>query len=129
MTQYLLVHCTASGISRSRKCASDLDIDLPDNTDDQTYLGQLSELIDHQLPLDEVDMVFYLAGADPFCGDRFGRLALTKEGLSRRDQQVIDACRRQHNVPLTIVMAGGYAPDVADIVDIHTTTVRLAARK
>jgi acetoin utilization deacetylase AcuC-like enzyme len=70
--------------------------------------------------------VLYLAGADPFVGDRLGQLALTKAGLAQRDRAVLETCRR-HGLPLSVAMAGGYAPDVDDIVDIHAETVRLAA--
>ena len=73
------------------------------------------------------DAAIYLAGADPYEHDRLGRLALSKEGLARRDQMVLDACLG-HDLPLAISMAGGYAQDVADIVDIHFATVQAAAR-
>ena len=59
-------------------------------------------------------------------GDRLGYLALSKPGLAERDRQVFDACRR-HGLPLAVCMAGGYAPAVEDIVDIHEATVRQAA--
>ena len=74
------------------------------------------------LPLSESDMVFYLAGADPFEHDRFGRLKLSKAGLVERDRMVYNACL-QSQVPIVVVMAGGYARDVNDIVDIHAATV------
>lgn len=60
-------------------------------------------------------------------GDRLGQLALTKAGLAQRDRFVFDTCVR-HGLPLSVAMAGGYAPEVEDIVDIHAETVRLAAR-
>jgi len=69
--------------------------------------------------------VFYLAGADPFEGDRLGRLSLTKQGLRDRDEMVIGRCREQQ-IPVAIAMAGGYAEDVNDIVDIHANTIRVA---
>ncbi len=70
--------------------------------------------------------MIYLAGADPFVGDRLGFLALSKPGLRERDRFVLDACRR-HGLPAAISMAGGYAHDVEDIVDIHLATVTEAA--
>jgi acetoin utilization deacetylase AcuC-like enzyme len=72
------------------------------------------------------EAVVYLAGADPFTGDRLGRLALTKAGLAQRDRQVLDVCRRQ-GLAVAVCMAGGYAEAVEDIVDIHASTVKLAA--
>ncbi len=71
------------------------------------------------------DAVIYLAGADPFEGDRLGYLKLSKPGLRERDQRVLDTCRRL-GLPLSISMAGGYANDVEDIVDIHYATVLAA---
>lgn len=110
-----------------RKWDGDLDIALEDDTQDQAYLAALASAIERELPLSSADCVFYLAGADPYAGDRYGKLSLTKDGLAARDQLVIQACQ-SHRVPLTIVMAGGYADNVKDIVDIHTHTVLMAAR-
>jgi len=109
-----------------RKCAGDLDIALPDGTRDAFYLEQLEDVITNRLPLSGADCVFYLAGADPYVGDRLGRLNLTKQGLAARDRMVLQACR-QLQKPTVVVMAGGYAPDLKDVVDIHAATVRLAA--
>jgi acetoin utilization deacetylase AcuC-like enzyme len=109
-----------------RKCEGDLDIALADGTGDEPYLNILREVVRDRLPLDGADCVFYLAGADPYVYDRFGRLALTKVGLAARDQVVLDACRRR-GIPLVVVMAGGYAANLDDIVDIHAKTVQLAA--
>jgi acetoin utilization deacetylase AcuC-like enzyme len=67
--------------------------------------------------------MIYLAGADPFEGDRLGRLKLTKFGLKARDEYVLQTAR-DHAIPIAVTMAGGYAHDVADIVDIHFNTVR-----
>jgi acetoin utilization deacetylase AcuC-like enzyme len=74
------------------------------------------------------ELAIYLAGADPYEGDRLGRLALTKEGLARRDAFVLDALR-DASIPVAIAMAGGYAEDIDDIVDIHFTTVRQALER
>jgi acetoin utilization deacetylase AcuC-like enzyme len=105
---------------------SDLDVALPDGTEDEAYLEALSTHLPRAIARAQADAVIYLAGADPFAGDRLGYLSLSKAGLAERDRQVLDACRR-HGLPLAVCMAGGYAPDVEDIVDIHETTVRLAA--
>ncbi len=109
-----------------RKHEGDLDIALPDGTADQQYLDQLKAAIDEQLPWKSTDCVFYLAGADPFQRDRLGRLKLTQAGLAQRDQLVMDACL-DRQLPLVIVMAGGYADDIEQIVDIHLQTIVLAA--
>ena len=69
--------------------------------------------------------MIYLAGADPYEGDRLGRLKLTKTGLIARDRFVLELAR-DNAIPITVTMAGGYAHNVADIVDIHFNTVRTA---
>jgi acetoin utilization deacetylase AcuC-like enzyme len=73
------------------------------------------------------DLCLYLAGADPFVGDMLGGLAITKDGLRRRDALVFEECRTWQ-LPVCVVLAGGYAPDVRDVVDIHVNTVREARR-
>ena len=110
-----------------RKHEGDLDIALSDGTGDDEYLTQLAEALDRRLPLAGADRVFYLAGADPYEGDRYGKLALSKAGLAERDRLVMAACL-ERCIPLTIVMAGGYAEQIDDIVDVHAQTVVLAAR-
>jgi len=74
-----------------------------------------------------VDLVVYVAGADPYVDDQLGRLALSKEGLANRDRLVFGACRAA-GLPVAVTMGGGYARRVADTVDIHATTVRLAGQ-
>jgi acetoin utilization deacetylase AcuC-like enzyme len=109
------------------KPPSDLDVALPAGTGDAGYLDALARHLPLALERAGADAVLYLAGADPFAGDRLGQLALTKPGLAERDRQVLEACRAA-GLPLSVSMAGGYAPDVDDIVDIHLQTVRLAAK-
>ncbi len=104
------------------KCDGDYDIALPDGTGDACYLQRLQEALATHLPLDAADMVFYLAGADPYEHDRLGKLKLTRSGLAARDRMVLEACR-QRDVPITVVMAGGYARDTQQIVSINTATV------
>lgn len=108
-----------------RKARSDLDIALPDGTGDEEYLATLEEGLWRALALARADLAIYVAGADPYEKDAYGRLGLTKEGLARRDQLVLETCRRE-GLPVAVVMGGGYAREVEDIVDIHLTTVRLA---
>lgn len=103
---------------------SDLDIPLDDGTGDEAYLDALRWGLS-RLPWTEADLVIYLAGADPYGGDTLGRLALTKEGLARRDEMVFATCRAA-GVPVAVAMAGGYARPIEDTVEIHLQTVRLA---
>ncbi len=109
-----------------RKSRSDLDLGLPDGTGDDLYLEVLEEGVRRALALAGADLALYLAGADPYVGDRLGRLALSKAGLAARDRLVLGLCR-EAGLPVAIAMAGGYAPQVEDIVDIHFETVRIAA--
>jgi acetoin utilization deacetylase AcuC-like enzyme len=108
------------------KEVSDLDIELPDGTGDADYLDALEQGVCHALSAAQADLAIYLAGADPYAGDRLGRLALTKEGLRSRDQKVFELCR-DASVPVAVVMAGGYSNDIADTVTIHFSTVETAA--
>jgi acetoin utilization deacetylase AcuC-like enzyme len=111
-----------------KRVPSDLDVDLPRGTSDEAYLVALSSAIDTALAHGPYDIAFYLAGADPWEGDRLGTLALTKAGLRRRDARVLDTLG-ERNIPVCVTLAGGYAPDVEDIVDIHAATaVEVAAR-
>ncbi len=108
-----------------RKETSDLDVTFDDGAGDDEYLTALGEhlpsVLDHHRP----DIVFYLAGADPYEGDRLGRLKLTIGGLLARDHMVFHACRSRE-LPAVVVMSGGYADDVDAIVTIHTNTIREA---
>ena len=103
---------------------SNLDVELADGTDDATYLAALTAGMDAALAVARADLAIYLAGADPFVGDALGRLALSKAGLAERDRLVLDRCRRA-GLPVAVVMAGGYARQIQDTVDIHLETVRL----
>jgi acetoin utilization deacetylase AcuC-like enzyme len=110
-----------------RKETGDLDVALPDGTGDDAYLELLRSHLAGVLNGHQPDLVFYLAGADPYEGDRLGRLKLTIAGLSTRDEMVFDACRRR-GVPLAVTMSGGYANDINAIVTIHANTIRAANR-
>lgn len=105
------------------KCNGDLDIALTDGTSDEPYLAALRDALSNRLPLVDADIVFYLAGADPFEHDRFGKLKLTKAGLAARDQLVFNACR-DYSLPIAVVMAGGYAKALEDIVSINMGTAK-----
>ena len=103
------------------KQRSDLDIALDDGTSDEVYLAALRKGISRALELAQADLVIYLAGADPYEGDRLGRLAVSKEGLTERDRFVFAVCQTMR-IPVAVVMAGGYARQIEDIVDIHLQT-------
>lgn len=104
---------------------SDLDIALPDQTGDEAYLEALDAGVAEAFEQARADLVIYLAGADPFVDDSLGRLSLTKRGLCERDELVFRACK-QAGLPVAITMAGGYASDIRDSVDIHYQTLSLA---
>lgn len=110
-----------------RKETSDLDVVFEDDAGDAEYLDALERHVPGLLASHRPDLVFYLAGADPYEADRWGRLKLTFEGLRRRDAVVLDTCR-DAGVPVAVSMAGGYAHDVEAIVRIHAATIREAAR-
>ena len=111
-----------------RKETSDLDVALPDGTGDDEYLELLRSHLPGVLNRHQPDFVFYLAGADPYEGDRLGRLKLTIAGLRTRDEMVFDACRRK-GVPVAVTMSGGYAHDVDAIITIHANTIRAASNR
>jgi acetoin utilization deacetylase AcuC-like enzyme len=107
------------------KETSDLDVELADGADDAAYLEALEKGIQASLNACDATLAIYLAGADPYKNDRFGRLALTKDGLADRDQIVLRRLR-QAGLPVAVTMAGGYAKQVEDAVDIHFRTVSSA---
>lgn len=110
-----------------RKEPASLALAFPDGTGDGDYLAALGSALPRALAAARPDLAIYLAGADPFAGDRLGRLHLTKPGLAARDRMVMDTLRRA-GVPIAVTMAGGYAADIADTVDIHLETLRIAAQ-
>ncbi|MDY0048515.1 MAG: histone deacetylase [Thauera propionica] len=110
-----------------RKQISDLDIELPDETDDAAYLKALDDALQSVFERVRPELAIYLAGADPYAGDRLGRLALSIDGLRLRDERVLATCR-DAGVPVAIAMAGGYAEPIDDTVTIHFNTVTSAAR-
>ena len=111
-----------------QRIASDLDVDLPSGTGDAAYLEALVAALDHAIPAARAEVAFYLAGADPWQGDRLGRLALTKPGLLARDELVLDRLR-DAGAAVCVVLAGGYAEDVRDTVDINAATVAAVERR
>ncbi|PWV59083.1 histone deacetylase family protein [Plasticicumulans acidivorans] len=110
-----------------RKEISDLDVELADGCSDADYLAALEPALDSALTRAGAELAIFLAGADPYAGDRLGRLQLSKAGLAARDELVFARCAR-HGLPVAVTMAGGYADLIDDIVDIHFATVCRAAR-
>jgi acetoin utilization deacetylase AcuC-like enzyme len=111
-----------------QRIPSDLDVDLPSGTGDAAYLAALDRALDEALERFEPGLAFYLAGADPWEGDRLGRLALTKAGLRARDELVLDRLRTA-GADVCVVLAGGYADDVRDTVDINAATAAAVAAR
>ncbi|MBI3210191.1 MAG: histone deacetylase [Candidatus Solibacter usitatus] len=107
------------------KPPSSLDIHLEDGAGDEEYLQKLEQSCRTAFQAFQPDILFYVAGADPYQEDQLGGLNLTMEGLSRRDHLVMDVALTRH-IPVVIVLAGGYAADVADTVRIHCNTARAA---
>jgi acetoin utilization deacetylase AcuC-like enzyme len=107
------------------KPPGDLDVPLPDGTPDAAYLALLRTHLPSVLA-HEPDLIFYLAGVDPFEEDQLGGLALTSAGLRARDRLVLEAARGA-GIPVAIVLAGGYARREEDTVELHCATVREAA--
>ncbi len=109
-----------------QKERSDLDIPLEDETNDERYLGLLSEALPKIFERARPDLVIYLAGADPFIDDQLGRLSLSMPGLAARDAMVFEACQR-HGLPVVVTMGGGYAKEISAIVSIHLNTLLIGA--
>ena len=110
------------------RAVSNLDVDLPDGTGDDDYLAALADALDRAWPVARPDLVLFLAGADPWEGDRLGRLALTQAGLRARDELVLDRAGAA-GVPVAVCLAGGYAADVRDTVAINLATARAVAAR
>ena len=110
----------------ARKEQSDLDLPLPDGTDDATYLRLLGETLPRLLDEQQPDFVFYLAGVDVLATDKLGHLALSRDGCRQRDELVLGRCQR-HGLPVVVCMGGGYSERIADIVEAHANTYRVAA--
>lgn len=108
-----------------RKEASDLDVELPDGCGDADYLAAVEHALDELERRFTPGLVIYLAGADPFERDRLGRLKLSFDGLEARDRRVFDFAW-QRRIPLAFAMAGGYAADIAETVQVQLGTFRVA---
>lgn len=107
------------------KPPSTIDVHLPDGVSDQEYLGLLRGALAPAVAGYMPDMVFYIAGADAYFDDQLGGLGLTKEGVMQRDRVVFAAALR-HRVPVCVTLAGGYARQLEDTVELHANTVYAA---
>jgi len=111
----------------TEKPLSTLDVGLYSGDGDAAYLSRLRAHIPKIYKDFRPELVIYLAGADPYEKDQLGGLVLTKAGLKERDKVVIENARRL-GIPVAVVLAGGYAVEIEDTVDIHLNTVRVAQR-
>jgi len=105
------------------KAQSTLDVELADGTSDTEYLDTLAKHLPAVFAADP-EIVFYLAGADPYKADKLGRLALSIDGLRERDAYVLRECYKRE-VPIVTVMSGGYGKDINDTIEIHCNTIRM----
>lgn len=108
-----------------RKTISDLDIGLPNDTNDEDYLTSLKQHLPDVIRRSNPDIVFYLAGVDVLETDKLGKLSMTRSGVKERDQYVMTECQTM-GIPVAITMGGGYSTRLADIVEAHCNTFRLA---
>jgi acetoin utilization deacetylase AcuC-like enzyme len=109
----------------AHKPPSTLDIHLDDGVGDEEYLGKLREAYGVAAPGFGPQIVFYVAGADPYLEDQLGGLSLTLEGLRERDRIIFDIALA-HHIPVVVTLAGGYAFNVEDTVTIHCNTAKAA---
>jgi acetoin utilization deacetylase AcuC-like enzyme len=107
------------------KPPSTLDINLHDGVEDAEYLEELEKGLDQAFSNFQPELIYYVAGADPYRDDQLGGLRLSIEGLKKRDRLVFEKARAK-NIPVAVTLAGGYARRVEDTIEIHTNTIRVA---
>tara|TARA_B000000475_G_scaffold225106_1_gene189083 strand:+ start:721 stop:1623 length:903 start_codon:yes stop_codon:yes gene_type:complete len=108
-----------------RKENSDLDLGLDDNTNDDYYLKKLKVILPKVIDDFQPEFIFYLAGVDVLENDKLGRLSMTINGCLRRDQYVLETCKK-NKIPVQVSMGGGYSINIRDIIEAHSNTFRLA---
>jgi acetoin utilization deacetylase AcuC-like enzyme len=110
------------------KPGSNLDIGLKDRTRDKEYIAHLEKNIPIIITEFRPDFIMYVAGADPYEHDQIGNLALTKEGLGKRDY-FVSSQARNYQIPMAVVLAGGYAVKQEDTVEIQFNTIKTAIER
>ena len=108
-----------------RKQTSDLDVELEDGTSDGPYLEAVERALSSSLERARPEIVFVQAGVDPLAADHLGRLAISEEGLQRRDEQILGVLRELH-LPAVLTLGGGYSRPIAATVAAHVGTYRAA---
>ncbi|MFV9483328.1 histone deacetylase [Christiangramia sp. ASW11-125] len=108
-----------------RKETSDLDIEIPDATDDEAYLKQLKEVLPELIERTKPDFIFYLCGVDILETDKLGRLSCTIQGCKERDRFVLQTCH-DLQIPVECSMGGGYSKEIKYIIEAHANTYRAA---
>jgi acetoin utilization deacetylase AcuC-like enzyme len=109
----------------TKKEKSDLDIPMPDKTEDYFYLHNLYNTLPQLIDEVEPDIIFYLSGVDILESDKLGRLNVSKLGCKQRDEYVLKTCKN-NGIPVCVAMGGGYSPHIRDIIDAHANTFRYA---
>jgi acetoin utilization deacetylase AcuC-like enzyme len=109
-----------------KKEQSSRDVGLDDGVGDDEYNVVLARHLPEIMAVSRPQLIFYLAGVDPVAGDRYGRLALSEEGIARRDRQVLETARGA-GVPLVLLLSGGYAPTPEKTAELHAIVHRQAA--
>ncbi len=104
---------------------SNVDIELEDNTNDEIYLSLLTNQLNQIYTKVKPQFVFYQAGVDILMYDKLGRLNISPEGCKERDRIVMEFCKN-HEIPITITMGGGYSPNISSIIEAHANTYRMA---
>lgn len=109
----------------TRKETSSLDLGLPDKTEDKPYLSLLMQHLEQLIDRHQPDFMFYQAGVDVLETDKLGRLSLSRRGCKERDKIVLSTAKL-HQIPIAVTMGGGYSHRLADILEAHANTFRVA---
>lgn len=108
-----------------KKEQSDLDIALPNRTEDKAYLNTLKNTLPKLIEDHQPEFVYYLCGVDILETDKLGKLSCTIQGCAERDRFVLQTCK-DAKIPVMCSMGGGYSPDIKTIINAHANTFRLA---
>ncbi len=104
---------------------SDLDVPLVDGIDDKAYLRLLNDHLQDLLDRLEPGFIFFQSGVDILATDALGKLGISREGCKQRDQILFGLAHR-HKIPIVASMGGGYSPKIADVIEAHANTFRVA---